>query len=418
MPITFALILLYLNVYNKYSPATIFNFTIIIFIIVFSIFGFWLIPNYEYYRLSDIVINKLIKNYIYLKWILVILQNWVVVMFYVIGELWTPFSYSLLLWELINRITTIKDSKIHYPIFNFFGQLSTSICGLVIFLAFNYLSKIHVESEIFSPRLVRFLIGLVVASTLLILAFHYYLNKGALVEANLIPSMGVVPRYSYIENIKFICKSKLITLMSANMIFYGICIMLIEGIWFARVRQSCPTLDDFLALQSQVMFLIGLISLFFSFVCGYLLSKFGWCFVALITPLNFAIFGNIFLMASLIEKNSLMPTFSLPIIVQLGSLAIIFGKSAKYVFFDTSKEMCYISMDLAARAKSKVVIDLFSFQIGKLFGSSIPFIIFTFCPSCSYNHAQIYIFIIFAISSILWLHVIIQLDKILKSAKP
>ena len=172
LPITALVTFIYIKICDKYLPATIFYFTIIGFIFCFSIFGFWLIPNYENYKLSDQLITSWIANHSPMKWFFLILQNWVIAIFYVIGELWTSLAYTLLLWEFINRITTIQDSKTQYPIFNFFGQFSTSISGVIILFAFNSLPGANISLDFFSPTLVRFLMSLVVISLAVILLVH------------------------------------------------------------------------------------------------------------------------------------------------------------------------------------------------------------------------------------------------------
>jgi len=411
VPLTFLILIIYIKLYNLINAKTIFNSTLIIFAIFFAIFAFVLLPNLEIYTIDKIVAQDIINHHPYLKWMMQLLYNWPLILFYVIGELWTAILYSLLLWELINRITTVENSKKDYPIFNFFGQLSTIISGVLIIFLYNEVNVKNIKQPLQSLSAIQLLISIVIFSIILILCIHTYINKISYTKNNN-KSNAILDnaKASIVDNFKFIFSSTYVLLISINVMCYGIVIMIIEGLWFAKARELYPLAEDFINYQSKVLIFIGLTTLLFSILSNYLAYKINWLHLALITPYIFISFGSIFVL-SCVTKDKVITEFTLiPVIVFLGSLTNILGKGAKYAFFDITKEMCYVPLNNALKAKAKAVIDVFCFHLGKMFGALLPFIIFSIFPNYTYNDIITYLLAILIIVCLVWIVTIKKLS--------
>jgi len=413
VPMTFFVLLAYIKVYNLYSSKQIFNFTLVVFLLFFSSFAFIILPNLETYTLDKNLINEMIVSYPHLKWILQLIEYWHLVLLYVFGELWTAILYSLLLWELINRVTSVEDSKKDYPAINFFGQTSTVLSGILITYLFNKISASDYSSDIQYIGYIQLLFTIVIISILLMLVLHNILNK-----------LGKTPNYkrktnavldnaksSIVDNLKFILSSKYILLISINVMCYSVAIMILEALWFAKSRELYPSAEGFINYQSEVLVFIGLSTLFFSMISNYISSKVDWLLMALITPYSFISFGTIFTFACFIEDKIITSYALLPIIIFLGSTAHVIGKGTKYAFFDITKEMCYVPLDNSMKAKAKAVIDVFCFHVGKMIGALLPFIIFSIFPNYTYNNITTFLFIIFIIVCIIWILTVKNLSK-------
>jgi ATP/ADP translocase len=412
VPITFIVLVIYIKIYSLFSSKQIFNFTLIAFAIIFAIFGFMLLPNLELYSLDKNLVDNIIYEYPHLKWIMQLVEHWALVLLYVFGELWTAILYSLLLWELINRVTSVEDSKKDYPIINFFGQISTVLSGLLIVYLFNNISVNEFDQTLHSINSIQFLFSIVIISIISMFIIHAVLNKFGDSKNYNKKSNAVLDnaKTSIIENLRFILSSKYVFLISINVMCYSIAIMILEGLWFAKSRELYPSAESFINYQSQVLVFIGLSTLFFSILSNYLSSKVAWLLMALITPYSFISFGTIFTFACFIENKIIIDYALLPIIIFLGSTAHVLGKGTKYAFFDITKEMCYVPLDNALKAKSKAVIDVFCFHVGKMFGALLPLIIFSIFPSYTYNDITTCLLFLFIIVCVVWIVTIRKLS--------
>lgn len=425
VPITFMILVIYIKVYGLFSSKQIFNFTLIAFAILFAIFGFVLLPNLEFYSLDKNLVDNIISQHPHLKWIMQLLEHWVLVLFYVFGELWTAILYSLLLWELINRVTSVEDSKKDYPIINFFGQISTVLSGILIVYLFNNISVNDLSQTLHSIGSIQLLISIVIVSIISMFIIHGFLNKLGDAKNYNKKANAVLDnaKTSIIENLKFILSSKYVLLISINVMCYSVAIMIIEGLWFAKSRELYPSAEEFINYQSQVLIFIGLATLFFSVLSKYLSSRVEWLYMALITPYSFISFGTIFAFACFTENKFITEVAFLPIIIFLGSAANVIGKGTKYAFFDITKEMCYVPLDNALKAKAKAVIDVFCFHVGKMFGALLPFIIFSIFPNYTYNDITSYLLVIYVMVCLIWIVTVKKLahtydSKLIYQSKP
>ena len=133
--------------------------------------------------------------------------------------------------------------------------------------------------------------------------------------------------------------------------------------------------------MGKLFFITGLISLVTSlFLSGELLKKFGWKVSARISPIAIGISGVIFFLMSYFRAYldplaTLLGTSTLLLIVFFGAFQSIISKTAKYAFFDPTKEIAYIPLDEESKIKGKAAIDMVGSRVGKS-GSSWLLIFF------------------------------------------
>lgn len=116
---------------------------------------------------------------------------------------------------------------------------------------------------------------------------------------------------------------------------------------------------------------------FFFLVLSALLTgigkRFGWRLTALVTPIGMLVTSLLFFGAILMPAvtKTIASSFSLSILgfgVFIGVLQQVFTKSAKYVLFDSTKEMAYIPLEESLKVQGKAAVEVFAGRAGKSLG--------------------------------------------------
>ena len=132
IPFVTGFIFVYYWLYNRFSVEKIFRIVISSYVAFYLLFAFELYPNRSYYHMDDNNLTNIISMLANFKWFLVIFGNWSITLFYLFGETWPTIAFSLLFWQLANKITTLNESKTIYPYFNFLGQINLLVAGYVV----------------------------------------------------------------------------------------------------------------------------------------------------------------------------------------------------------------------------------------------------------------------------------------------
>src|SRR5262249_43282653 len=154
----------------------------------------------------------------------------------------------------------------------------------------------------------------------------------------------------FCESLSTVANSKYLLCIAAIVVSYNLVIHMVEVIWKDRLRELCPSPNEYNVYMNNLTSTMGIISTTAALVMVGIIRKLGWTKTALITPLVLFLTTVAFFVC-LLADNTLSPfasmllgTTPLALAVFLGSLQNCFTKAAKYSLFDTTKEMSFIPL--------------------------------------------------------------------------
>lgn len=427
MPIGILFVIVYSKLCNKMTTEQVFRVILIGFLSFFMIFAFVIFPYTHYFHPNP----KLVADYIalmpHMKWFIILWGQWSYVIFYIMGELWPIVVFSLLFWQLANKITTTEESKRFYLLFSFFGQTNLLISGFIM----KYLTRDqHCFRCLFNENIdqtqviLKSFMIVVLLSGIVIFVLHKFIENKIVNNAlkntinnvcNIKPNQ--VLKLNLKESTKMIFSSKYLGFICLLMISYSSTISLIEGVWMSKTRQLYPITKDFLSYQAEVLFWTGIFTLFMSIFGSVIIRKFGWFIGAMSTPFVILIVGALFFTSVVfqqyLELLSGVIYFIKPLslIVLIGGFQNVLCKGVKYTLFDTTKEMVYIPLSDEMKTKGKAAVDVVGAKIGKSVGAVIQCISFTMLPNACHDDIAGFLMILFLVFCFVWLYAV----KALKS---
>lgn len=422
MPAGMLTVIAYSLMCNKMSTEKVFRIILLIFLCFFLFFGYVMYPNKDLLHPDPALVQQYAIEYPHFQWFIKIWGQWTFVAFYVMGELWPLVIFSLLFWQLANKITKTEEAKRFYSFFSLFGQSNLLFSGSIVVY---FSSGDHIFSSYFShikdatEVMIKSLIFIVTISGICSLLLHSF------IESKIINN----PRYFQPKNksnklelgvrqsIKVILKSKYLWLTCVLLISYSMSINLIEGLWLSKARAYYPTTEKFINYQGTVLMWTGVFTIICSFIGSSIIRNFGWFWGAITTPATILCVGCIFFIACLLESHLEHLLYGLTIaspaliIVMIGGLQNILGKGVKYSFFDASKEMVYIPLEEELKTKGKAAVDIVGAKIGKSSGAIMQFLIFSIFPNAKYDNIVPFLMILFIIICIVWMYGIKNLNE-------
>lgn len=412
-PTGFLFLLIYFKISAYFNTEKAFRCVIYFFIIYFLFFSFYIFPNYESIHLNLNTIDDYIKLYPRIKWILLSFSNWGLVSFYIIGELWFVVVFLLLFWQLANKITHVNQSTRFYPLFSLLGQISLLVSGAVLAYLTSNTIEVYTYSNndtIISIQSIGVTIG--IAGIVCLLAHRFIEKKIISNSSELSPGLNTAkPKMRLIDSLKISMSSRYLQMISLTLIFYTTSVILIEGLWMAKVKEFYPSPHLFINYHGQVLFYTGLCTIICSLLGNYIISSFGWKVAAVLTPIGIMVAGGIFFIFALFEGgiNQLLLNFdiecsALYILILVGGVQNVLGKGIKYSLFDSTKEMLFIPLDEEMKTKGKAAAELVAANLGQFVGVMIQFAIFTIFPYASYSDIIPILLIAFLITCILWFY--------------
>lgn len=420
MPIGVTFVILYSKMCNIITTENAFRVVVLFFLSFFTFFAFVLFPNSEYFHPDPAQVEFYISLYPHFKWFVIIWGHWSYILFYIMGELWPMIVFSLLFWQLANKITRTEEATRFYSFFSLFGQTNLLISGSVVW----YFSSNHHFLMFLFPKdlsktelTLKSLMTVVVLTGLVLLSIHYFIEKVVMSNQKFFDQKKkTILKLGVRESLKLTLSSKYLGLICVLMISYGLCVNLIEGLWMSKVRDQYITPERFMAYQGTVLFWTGIFTLFCSIVGSSVIRHFGWFWGAIITPAMIMFAGTMFFIFVSLE-NQLEALFTgitflspLAIITFIGGLQNVLGKGAKYSLFDATKEMAYIPLSDEMKTKGKAAVDIIGNKIGKSTGSMLQFVIFTIFPNTRYDDIPLFLGSVFIIICIIWIYAVRSLS--------
>ena len=381
MPCAVIFTLIYAKLSNKLSKPALFYSMVIPFLTFFVLFATVLYPlrdSLHPTQFCDQLQATLPQGF---QGLVDILRNWTFSIFYIMSELWGSLALSLLFWGFANDNTKVSESKRFYMIFTMFANISMIVSGRFI----KWASKIRESITSGDPWQIslNYLTVMIVVSGALVIGLYWWINKYVLTDSRFYTpedqkkTKKAKPKLSIKESLGMLIRSKYLGCIALLVLSYGIAINFVEVTWKNQIHLQYPNYNDYSAFMGGLSEKTGIVTILSClFLSGNFVRRFGWGKTALVTPLLLFITGVGFF-SFVIFKDHLVGA-----VAMLGSsplmLAVIFGliqnvcsKSAKYSFFDPTKEMAYIPLDQEQKVKGKAAVDVIGARLGKSGGSVI-----------------------------------------------
>jgi len=415
MPAGILFVIIYSKLCNIMTTEQVFRIIVVFFLTFFAVFAFILYPYQFYFHPDPVVISYYVEQHPHVKWFIVLWGKWSFILFYVMGELWPIVIFTLLFWQLANKITKTEEAKRFYSFFNLFGQSNLLISGIVICYFVkqeHFLLVIYGDLEDTTEVVLKSIITVVIFTGLISLCLHYFIEKKIIsnkYNTNIINRETIILNLGLKDSIKMIMKSRYLGFIFLLIFSYNTTINLIEGLWMSKVKTLYPMAQDFMNYQGNVLFWTGVFTIFCTFIGSIIIRRYGWFIGAIVTPVMITVVGMLFFILiineeklNIICKDSPLIT-PLIIIVFIGGLQNVLCKGTKYSLFDTTKEMSYIPLDNEMKTKGKAAVDIIGTKIGKSLGSIIQFVIFTTMPNSEYQDVTGFLATIFGAIGLIWI---------------
>lgn len=408
LPSAVIFMLIYSKVVDMVSRTVLYHIINASFITFFVLFAFVLYPH-----AADIhfELTELKQRFHYMRYLLVMIENWSFSLFYVFSELWGSVMLSLLFWQLANQITHLNEAKKFYPLFGLMGQIGLISSGKMMIIFTQ-------ELDSWGDVLIGVAISIVIASICLSAALWYLCHNVVGYEAiNGSKKQNKKKlKMAFIESMKYIFSSKYVGLIALLVICYGISINLVEGVWKKALGIAYPDPIDLGSIMGSIQIYTGF-AVVFAMLCGaHLLRIVSWRTAALLTPIVILVTGSLFFIFFIFRDAlgadlAILGATSIMLAAYFGALQNMLSKATKYAFFDSTKEIAYIPLDEQLKVKGKAAADVIGGRLGKSGGAFIQWAMISFIPGASLVTVAPNIAVIFAVMMILWIVGVFALSR-------
>lgn len=392
LPMAILLTLIFSKLCNRYSQERVFYIMISIFLVFFALFGFVLYPMREIFHphATAQAIEQLFPSS---HWFVVLYEHWIFTLFYVMSELWAAMILNVCFWGFANEITPVHEARRFYGVFGIGSNLAAALAG---FCSILFVSSQSFGSDIITAALnedamealweqqLGWMMAVVIISGLLTIAIFRWINTNVLTEPCYAPLHEVTQdrlkgkkKQSLRESFNNLKNSKYLICIAVMVIAYNLSIHLVELVWKDQLKQLYPAKADYMRFLSTLTLSMGIIATLTAFFMPRIISRLGWTFTAMITPITMMITSASFF-AFLFFREALSPTViallgttPLAIAVYIGFAQNCFSKAAKYSVFDATTQMSFIPLDHETKLRGKAAIDGIGSRLGKSGGSLI-----------------------------------------------
>jgi len=432
VPIAILCAILYAKMTNIMTQKNIFYSFCSLFLVFFMIFAFVLYPNQASFHPNPEAMEALAHKSVsifgfydlelsHFKWFLKMFSKWSYCLFYVFAELWGSMMLSLLFWQFANSITKSNEAKRFYPMIGFLGNIGLIAGGTLLMTltgsgdgTFSDSTKIAV-SALNEEFLISSITWAISAVTVILMCAYAYMNNVVLVDPRFIPKIVEKKRekveMSVTEGFKVIFSSKYLGFIAILVLCYGISMNLVEGPWKDAVRKTYPDTVSYAGFMAKLQLYTGTFTMIAFLISAQVLKRTSWICGAILTPLMIAVSGFGFFMFFSLGAPSgtgvlgmfLMAFDPLYLAVIFGLIQNVASKSTKYSFFDPTKEMAYIPIDVELQTKGKAAVDVVGARLSKSFGGLLQSTIFMIFPAATYAEVAPYFMVVFVVICLIWL---------------
>lgn len=366
---------IYAKLSAKFTREKIFYLFVSGFLSFFLLFAFIIYPYREQLNFTEF--QGYLSTYLPLgfKGPIALVCNWTYTCFYIISELWAVLVLSVLFWGYANEITQISQAKRYYGILNI-GSNIAPVFGGFLALVLSQKVFVHVNSDSWQQTLIN-LVLMVTLFGLIAMALFYWMNRHIDKEQENVPKKQKI-KFSLKESFQQIQKSKYLLSIAILVLGFNIAINITDVLWKEQLKKFFIHPNDMLNHMNQITIGIGLIATLASIGFAFIITRLGWTFAALITPIVMTTMGVLFF-TFLFFGETLSPiayavfqSTPMALTVYFGSMQNCLSKAGKYSVFDATKELSFLPLDASSRTKGKAAIDGLGSGIGKS-GASIVY---------------------------------------------
>jgi len=374
LPAAVLFVIIYAKISARFSKATVFYSVVLFFTSFFFLFGNVLFPLRETLHMAPETLLQWQTVSPRLYQVIAILGFWSYSLFYVFAELWGNVGITVLFWQFANQITATNDAKRFYISFQ-------SIGNFALLLAASFMTNLFANQTVLSEDNIAFACNIVAAVAMLGMVMYWYVNKYVMTDPRFpMPAetkkvKGHKPSLS--ESMKIVFSSKYLAYIALLIIAYGVTTNLVEVTWKGMMKKHALAAGiSYIGLQSTAFYWTGVISIIIATFGKSIVSRFGWKATALVTPIGMLVSGLLFFGVVLAPDavSVVSGFFSMDVLyfgVMIGTMQQVFTKSAKYVLFDTTKEMAYIPLPDELKVQGKAAVEVFAGRAGKSSGGVI-----------------------------------------------
>ncbi len=384
LPGAFVAIWFYTRLRRRFKKENVFYIMVSCFIAYFLLFAFYLYPNSEQLHLDKLgswlssVLPQGFQGFIAL------LRNWTFTTFYITAELWAVISLSILFWGFTNDCTQVGEAKRTYGILNIGSNVAPIIGGA---LALTFSSSISIPFLSFGGdewgQTIRQLIILVSVLGVAAMGLFFWINRRFVKEDKEKPEINdpeaaKKPRLSLRESVRYILKSPYLVPLAVIFLCYNISINYTDVLWKEQLKKYFSDPNDMLQHMNMITMGIGMLATVGGVLFSFMVTRLGWTFTAMITPLVMTTLGIGFFtfmfcadtMSAI--SSALFGLTPFAMTVYCGSIQNCLSKASKYSVFDATKELAFLPLSPESKLKGKAAIDGFGSGLGKS-GSSLTY---------------------------------------------
>jgi AAA family ATP:ADP antiporter len=312
-------------------------------------------------------------------------RYWLFTVFYVMSELWGSVIHMTLLWGFANQITRLNEAKRFYGLYGVSANFSAIVAGQVSILcctlpfhAWLPYGKNAWDQSLF------YLVMLVLGSGTISMVLFFWLNRNVLSDPRYYDPQearheaDIKGKISLTENFRYLLGSRYLLAIAVIVMSYNLVINLTEVVWKHEVRLLYPDPQAYNLYMNEVGTVLGIIAT----VSGLLAATnairvLGWTATALLTPLVLLLtsvgFFSFFFFNTTWSKWFVAAAGVPPLtlVVFFGTLQNCLARTAKYTFFDATKEMAFVPLSQEYKLNGKAAIDGICSRLGKSGGSVI-----------------------------------------------
>ena len=438
---------LYTHIAKRVDGYTRFNVVFGYFLAFVVLFTFVLLPNCELLKLNYIA-DKLNGSFPRLKALWDAIRVWPISLLYIHAEAYGTMALGVAFWTFANSIFSSIQAKRMYGFLSTGAAIGCLLSG-VIMLKYSKATKLLFIVAIFS------LIFIVVVYNVLVGRIKADPDSYG-VEEKPVKTKSKV-KLTFIQSIKCLLKSRYLCFLTLIVLGYNMFIALLESIWKGKVGAygkivgkkfledhvdqydiftGAPT-NELIDLAKEAgstatatiyawqSICTGILSLFLIFFVAGSMSRKSWKVRALFTPITAFVFSMVFYL--FFKKMDLLSGFAnmfdkplLLMFILFGMGILVFIKSSKYIFFDTSKEQAYIPLSEEEKVNGKAAIDAIGSRLGKGMSSIVISVLVAIFGGL--NNISGMTFVVVFVIIALWLFAVLSLNplyekKLLENSK-
>ena len=389
------------------------------FVAYFLLFAFFLYPNKDFFYLSSFHTWAGTFLPAGMNGFVAMVSNWMFTIFYVICELWSVLILTVVFWGFANDVTEIAEAKRVYGFFNIGSNLAPIVGGYLA-LYVTDLAPIPLLPHGIDAwgETLNKMVPVIALLALSSMGLFYWINRRVLPNNPAQQVAKVVlnkkKKLSITQSLLLISRSKYLLALSAIVIGFSIAINMTDVLWKSQLKLLFPDPCMMNNHMNKITIGIGTIGTIGGLLFFAMIRRFGWSFVALLTPMAMTLMGIgfftfLFTGSHLAGFASLFGATPLMLTVYFGSMQNCLSKAGKYSVFDATKEMAFLPLDAETRIQGKAAIDGLGSGMGKS-GASLIYQFFLITAG-SVAYSMPYIAVLLAVVFVLWIASVLYVGR-------